>query len=331
MPWKTPITTGITAANVMPPAARPAGRRAAARSVVAHSRSFTDSSRKPRSARAGASPTGRTSGRFPPADAAGWSTRARRSARRSPRTLRAAPGGWRRRVVERVARSRPRASRRRCAPSGRGRARAGERRPDEIDRSCQPESSRVPIVTPYSCSHTVALRRVPLAQHVEHLPRHRSLLAWPNGSGPASGTAAKRTSLDLARRIRADLSASSSATVYVVCRARRRERRRACVELARLEELLRDVRAADQLALDEHLRDRRPARERRELLADARVGEDVHRRDRGARRRARRLSARYELPHMTICGVPFMKRATGSSWMTSSICSFEVFMSFLSS
>jgi hypothetical protein len=40
-------------------------------------------------------------------------------------------------------------------------------------------------------------------------------------------------------------------------------------------------------------------------------------------------SARCELPHMTICGVPFMKSATGSFWITSAICSFKVFMPFL--
>ena len=34
---------------------------------------------------------------------------------------------------------------------------------------------------------------------------------------------------------------------------------------------------------------------------------------------------------MTICGVPFMKSATGSFSITSEICSFSVFMRFLSS
>src|SRR5262249_25683025 len=46
-------------------------------------------------------------------------------------------------------------------------------------------------------------------------------------------------------------------------------------ELARLVHLAHDVAAADQLALDEQLRDRRPVRDRRELLADARIREDV--------------------------------------------------------
>src|SRR5207244_12248228 len=55
------------------------------------------------------------------------------------------------------------------------------------------------------------------------------------------------------------------------------------LELARLRQLLRDVGATDQLATDEHLRDRRPAGERRQLLADPWVGEDVDGGDRSAR------------------------------------------------
>src|SRR5438477_10066709 len=47
------------------------------------------------------------------------------------------------------------------------------------------------------------------------------------------------------------------------------------LQLAVLGELLDDVGAADQLAADEDLRDRRPAREGRQLLPDARVGKDV--------------------------------------------------------
>ena len=42
-------------------------------------------------------------------------------------------------------------------------------------------------------------------------------------------------------------------------------------------------------------------------------------------------SARCELPHMIISGVPFMNTATGSFSITSAICSFKVFMRFLSS
>ncbi len=48
-------------------------------------------------------------------------------------------------------------------------------------------------------------------------------------------------------------------------------------QLAVLVHLDHDVAAADQLALHEQLRDRRPARKARELLADARVGQDVQR------------------------------------------------------
>ena len=61
-------------------------------------------------------------------------------------------------------------------------------------------------------------------------------------------------------------------------------------------ELLGDVRAADQLALDEDLRDRRPLAQRGQLLPDPRVGKDVDGRDRRARlpqrlQRAHRVAA----------------------------------------
>ena len=64
------------------------------------------------------------------------------------------------------------------------------------------------------------------------------------------------------------------------------ERRR---ELAGLVHLGDDVAAADELALVEQLRDRRPLRQRRQLLADARVGQDV---DRGERRFERLAASR---------------------------------------
>src|SRR5262245_1859149 len=48
-------------------------------------------------------------------------------------------------------------------------------------------------------------------------------------------------------------------------------------ELAARRQLLGDVGAADQLALHEDLRNRRPARERGELLADGWIGKDVDR------------------------------------------------------
>jgi hypothetical protein len=48
-----------------------------------------------------------------------------------------------------------------------------------------------------------------------------------------------------------------------------------------------------------------------------------------AARRAR--SARSELPHITSCGVPFMKRLTGSFSMIALICSLSSLMSVLSS
>src|SRR5581483_2239174 len=103
------------------------------------------------------------------------------------------------------------------------------------------------------------------------------------------------------------------------------------LELTRLLELLDDVRAAEQLPLDEHLRDRRPARLRGELLPDRRVGQDVDGRHRPARPSA--SSARRELPHITSCGVPFMNRATGSPSITCLILSLSsvALMRFLSS
>src|SRR5204863_606917 len=72
------------------------------------------------------------------------------------------------------------------------------------------------------------------------------------------------------------------------------------LQLARSLELLDDVRAADQLAANKDLRDRRPARERRQLLADLRVGQDVdgsHRRAGPAQRIKRPLgvAAHHEL------------------------------------
>src|SRR6185312_12228523 len=72
------------------------------------------------------------------------------------------------------------------------------------------------------------------------------------------------------------------------------------LELAARFELLDDVGAADELAADEHLRDRRPAGERRELLADAWVGQHVdrgHGRPRAPKRleRAMRVAAHHEL------------------------------------
>src|SRR5262245_1568996 len=59
------------------------------------------------------------------------------------------------------------------------------------------------------------------------------------------------------------------------------------LELTRRLELLHDVSAADELALDEDLRDGRPAGDGGEILADLRVGEDVdggHRRTGAAER-----------------------------------------------
>src|SRR4029077_7463075 len=71
------------------------------------------------------------------------------------------------------------------------------------------------------------------------------------------------------------------------------------LELARPLELLDDVGPADQLSLDEDLRDRRPAGDGGQVLADLRVGKDVDRGDRRPRapqrlERAVRVSAHRE-------------------------------------
>src|SRR4249920_343359 len=65
--------------------------------------------------------------------------------------------------------------------------------------------------------------------------------------------------------------------------ARSGSRRHHSAQLTRLGELGHDVAAADELAIDEELRDGRPARVSRELLADPGVGQDVDRRELGSR------------------------------------------------
>ena len=92
-------------------------------------------------------------------------------------------------------------------------------------------------------------------------------------------------------------------------------------ELAGLVHLGDDVAAADQLALDEQLRDRRPVRQRRQLLADARVGQDVDGGERRAESRPapRRCGRRSRTRGRS--GVPFMKRITSWSRIASAIAS----------
>src|SRR4051812_14011660 len=65
-------------------------------------------------------------------------------------------------------------------------------------------------------------------------------------------------------------------------------------QLAGLVELGHDVAAADELAVDEELRNRGPARVGRELLADARVGQDVDGRELRPRHLERLHRARRE-------------------------------------
>ena len=101
-------------------------------------------------------------------------------------------------------------------------------------------------------------------------------------------------------------------------------RREHARQLARLGELLDDVAAADELAVDEELRDRRPVRPAGEDLADARVDEDVD----GDVGRAGVLEALHDAGGEAAAGasgVPFMNRATlfgrRSRWICSRICS----------
>src|SRR6478735_495929 len=65
--------------------------------------------------------------------------------------------------------------------------------------------------------------------------------------------------------------------------ARSGSRRHHSAQLARLGELGHDVAAAHELAVDEELRDRRPARLGRELLADPGIRQDVDGRELGSR------------------------------------------------
>ena len=76
-----------------------------------------------------------------------------------------------------------------------------------------------------------------------------------------------------------------------------------------------------QLAVDEQLRDRRPVGDRRELLADARVGQDVDRRERRRRATAAIATVRAEKPQAGASGVPFMNRITLCSAIASAIAS----------
>ena len=106
-------------------------------------------------------------------------------------------------------------------------------------------------------------------------------------------------------------------------------------QLAGLVHLQDDVAATHQLAVDEELRDRRPVRDRRELLADPRVGEDVERGvldlervERGGRAHreaAGRLvgGALHEEHHGVVLGSPppgksgSRRWSSGSSWSRS--------------
>ena len=90
-------------------------------------------------------------------------------------------------------------------------------------------------------------------------------------------------------------------------------------QLAGLVHLGDDVAAPDQLAVHEQLWDRGPVGERRELLADAGVGEHVHCGEAARRAPAARRRCAREKPHAGASGVPFMKRITGFSAIACSI------------
>src|SRR5687768_6515601 len=73
-------------------------------------------------------------------------------------------------------------------------------------------------------------------------------------------------------------SGASGAKIWFISRARRslgEELPQHLLQLTLLEHLGDDVAAADELAVDEELRDRRPVRPLRQHLAQARVREDV--------------------------------------------------------
>jgi hypothetical protein len=147
----------------------------------------------------------------------------------------------------------------------------------------------------------------------------RPLPAGPGGEptarNVASGLAAvDEVVVDLQRRRAGSAAAGAWA-------ARRRARRRRWLgELARLVHLRDDVAAADQLALDEELRDRRPVRQRRELLADRGSGR-TSTAAYGACRASSAAAVRAEKPHMGRSGVPFMKRMTSLSSIALAISS----------
>ena len=87
-------------------------------------------------------------------------------------------------------------------------------------------------------------------------------------------------------------------------------------QLAGLEHLGDDVAAAEQVAADEQLGDGGPVRDRRQLLADARVGQDVDGRERRAHRLERGHGASREAAR-GCSGVPFMNRITACSSIAS--------------
>ena len=158
----------------------------------------------------------------------------------------------------------------RARPSGRAPARA---RP------------RTPAATPISGAPRIASRAdragdVRGGAELEHASRAPGSSVWSSArrapGSKRSATAGSRSIAAAPRRAGRPRSGARS----------RRSRPRALLELARLVHLGDDVAAADELAVDEQLRDRRPVGQRRELLADPRVGEHVDGRERAPERLA---------------------------------------------
>ena len=92
-------------------------------------------------------------------------------------------------------------------------------------------------------------------------------------------------------------------------------------QLAGLVHLGDDVAAADQLAADEQLRDRRPARTARDSSWRMRGSGRMSTAANGAPSACSAATVRAEKPHAGCSGVPFMKRITSLSLIASAIAS----------
>src|SRR4051794_13233969 len=179
--------------------------------------------------------------------------------------------------------------------SGPCRSSAASRNLAKLSRSAMSSATaKAPSPISPATSSAAARSTSPIATRAP-APARRSAIArpipWPPpvtaADAPASsGTRLREPVLDPERRglRRLDLGRGGRVVLGRLLRAEK------VGQLAGLVHLGDDVAAADELAVHEQLRDRRPVRDRRELLADARVGQDVERRVAHAERvqRARR-------------------------------------------